>query len=107
MWIERRKSILNIKENLFSPENGTLFKDVNAYGECITIKITMIFSSICFLIVVWAHVIQHKYHETIIQVVSERVTHVQVFIKLFLLKFKGCPFGYTKIQRYTISYLCF
>ena len=63
MWIERRKSILNIKENLFSPENGTLFKDVHTYGKCITIKITMIVSSICFLIVVWAHVIQHKYHE--------------------------------------------
>ena len=79
---------------------GKILSNVHAYayGECITIKITMIFSSICFLIVVWAHVIQHKYHETIIQVVSERVTHVQVFIKLFLLKFKGCPFGYTKFK---------
>ena len=35
MWIERRKSILNIKENLFSPENGTLYKDVHAYHEVI------------------------------------------------------------------------
>ena len=44
MWKERRKSILNIKENLFSPENGTLYKDVHAYHEVMSSERPRIFT---------------------------------------------------------------